>query len=564
MEYNFNHSAVEQVYDDFTYSKGDYTDVMDAGLKDLDSAVKSVKNRNDGFAVSDDIAALMAECNGHFGIAFNAATAAEREKWLPQLADVLVSAVELNPRNAESILQSALKLEQAYEGSDSGILLKVADKISFRYPEHLPAVLKTVDEHLQNYEQQPKKDAAVYKSFYKVYTNAVRKTRSAEMRDKASTTANDIFGQIELLKGNVTVEKLLQRVMKNPNEATIEAFEKDLNTLMAQNPQSVAEIQPNLKSIAQLEKPDTRAEVNGLMIDAFQHLPQAETPDALKERSTQFYSIVDEMLRREKDENARRTVAVTATYALKRAFTDENGALIFAEGQEKQAFNTLNRIADGNGGRFGLKEMLVKTAEKYRKSPEIAEMTRACMLKVLDADEKFQNPVEGERSPYEVEMLAHKRNRDNRARLDKQIYTLLNIPSKSLGVERDPSKPFYPSKADMRRVVNLLSQYRKIEYGVALSIFGKMDNEKFTNIDDKILDTVSNVTSRMQYKEEFIEKLTEMRTQMHAFGIREKKKNAANDKTAQIVSMKDGKDAGKPSGQTKFTIDFSDINHIEK
>ena len=534
MAHDFRNEKIEHVADDFTYNKGAYDEVMDAALGDMASALKEVKDRRDGFVVSDDVTALMEEHGEKFASALNEGSAAERKKWLPQLTEILVAAADANPRNASRLVESAAKIESGFKGADSGILLALAERVTFRYPEHSDMVVKAVDTHLQNYEKQPIKDAETYKAFYKVYTNAFRKTRSAEIRNKTSAMANDIFGRIEILKGNVSFDKLLQRVKENPtDEATTEAFERDLNVLMAHNPQQVAaDIKSNLKGISKLDSADARSEIFTVLLDAMAKNIKAETPETRAEKSGLMFSVFNDILRAEKDEDVKREIALSATDIAMRHLVDENGAVVLISGQEKPTLDALNRMADANGGRFGLKDVLAKTADKYRKFPEIAQAVKMAMLKTLDADEKFGNPVNEERSPLEIEMMAQKRNRDNKNRLDKQIYTLLNIPNKKLGVERDAGKTYYPTKSEMRRVVNLLSQYRKIDDYLPTCILGKMDTEKFTNIDDAILDTFTRATSRMQAGKEVADRLTAMRAQMHAKGIQDKK--------AQLVTMDRG------------------------
>lgn len=560
MEHDFINAEVERVYDDFEHRKADYDDIMPDALQDLDTAIKSVKNRRDGFAVSDDIAALFKENAPKFALALNSASAAKKAEWMPKLADVLVAAVDLNPRNSESIVRSALELENAYEGADTGILLKVADRVSFRYPEYLPAVLNATDKHLQKYEAAEHQTANGYKAFYKVYTNANRRTRSQELRDRASASANAIFGRIEMAKGNVTFEKLLQRVKDNPeNEAVLEAFEKDVNAIAAQNPQKTAEdIQANIKGISKMDNPDTRQEVYSVIVDVLQGKIKADTPEEKAAKSATFFAAADAILRAEKSESVRRVITLSVVDAAQRSITDENKALIIAEGKEEQAFSVLGRMADANGGNFGLKDLLVATAEKYKENPEATAKIKEAMLRTLDADEKFgNNPTDETKiSPLEQDMAEQKRQRDNKNRIDARILTLLNIPSKKLGVERKENKPFYPTKSEMRKAVNLLSQYKEIDYTIILNVIGKMDKENFTNVDDEILDSFAKKTIKMQDQDKkyVTDELTGIRTKMHTKGI--------HDKKAKMVAMENTpKTSHKPA---QFHVPPSKGDSIEK
>lgn len=176
----------------------------------------------------------------------------------------------------------------------------------------------------------------------------------------------------------------------------------------------------------------------------------------------------------------------------------------------------------------GYKSKLEKMAKQNSDSPENMKEIEKNMMSVLDMEEiiGLSALADKNRTHFEEKMLGKRRKRDNKLRLDKQIYTFLNIPSKKLGVVRNPDKPFYPNKKDMTMVTNLLSQYSKIEYDLILAVMGRLDTEKFTNVDDKILDKINSVTPRMEYGEEIAEKLTGIRTQLHSKGLQAKKESA--------------------------------------
>ncbi|MBR1825713.1 MAG: hypothetical protein IJ770_03910 [Alphaproteobacteria bacterium] len=554
MNNEFGNSKIEQVYDDFVHSKGNYDDLMENALKDMGDAVRGVKNRRDGFSVSDDIAALMEEHGDKFGKALSSASAADREKWAPQLAEILTAATDMNPDNTESIIKSAFELEKAYHGADSGVLLNVAEKATFRHPEHLEEIVAVTDKHLQNYDAQSDKDASTYKAFYKVYTNAVRKTRKAEMREKASTVANDIFGKIEIVKGNVTVDKLLQRVKDNPaDETTQDAFERGLDMLLTTKPKEGAkDVLNNLKAITKIENPEDRAFVYTVVMTSLER--HVDGDDA---KASAVFKALDTMMQAEKDPEVRKSAVVSAMGSIQHGMVDETGALtVIAGGKEKETFRTLKRMAESYGNYAGFKDLLANTAEKYQKSPAVTEELKAAMMKALDYEER--NNVETDdssRSQFEKDVLAQKRVRDNKIRLDTQIYALLNIPHKTNKYTRDPSKPQMPVKSDMRKVVNLLSQYRKIDDDyLVTAIFSKMDKEKFTNVDDAILDSFERAAPRIKGSDEIKAKLTAMRAKMHTQGIQAKK--------AQEMPKWHEKSETKPNQRISFSVkDLPDTSY---
>lgn len=545
MSSDFNNSEIEQVYDDFAHHKGDYDDLMVDALKDINSV--NINNDRDEAAFSDDITALMKEHGAKFGKALATASAANRAEWAPKLAKILKTAMDMNPDNTASLVNSAYEMEKAY-GGDVGILSDVAERATFRYKEHMKEVMAIVDKHMQDYDAGVDKNEAAYKAFYKVYTNAFRRTGSA----KYSKAANEITDKIEMLKGNITTEKLIQRVKNNPSdEAVLESFEKNLKLLLSNNPEAgVADITGKLKDISKIEDAAAREEVYTIIIDAIDGNVKAGPA----EKSGILFSAFDYILKTEKDEDIRKSVTVSAVGFLQ-GVTDENGALIIADGAEKQTLRALKKMADSYGNYVGLKDLVAKTAEKYQKWPEIHDELKATMLKALDYEER--NGVETDmdsRSAFEKEMLWFKKNRDNKTRLDTQIYALLNIPHKTNGYQKDPNKPYYPSKSDMRKVSNLLSQYKTIDYTVILAIEGKIDQENFTNIDDAILGNLSARTDRMAKEDgvKFEEKLTSIRAQMHLRGIQQKKEKEAN-------APKQWRESAEPKPDKKISFSIKDL-----
>lgn len=202
-----------------------------------------------------------------------------------------------------------------------------------------------------------------------------------------------------------------------------------------------------------------------------------------------------------------------------------------------------------------LKKMLENSLKEARKSPEDLALVEHGMFKIFEIEKAvgLSEKADLNRTPFEKEMLGKKKKLDNKERLDKQILTLLNIPSKKLDVKRDPSKPFYPTKKEMSAVANLLTQYSKIDYGIATNIIGKIDKEKFSNIDDKIIDKIKEATPRIQYGTEITETLTSIRSQMHSSGVQTKKE------ATKTVDMKKSKEDTAKAPTNRIVFNIKDI-----
>lgn len=527
MNNDIENSKIEQVYDDFAHHKGEYDEVMEDAINDVSGAIKSIKNRREGYAISDDIAALMEDHGAKFGEALNTAAEKDKTKWVPQLAEILTAAIDANPDNTEILVKSALEMEKAYNGADAGVLLNVAEKAAFRHPEKIGEVLPVVDEHLQSYEAQNQKDAATYKAFYKVYTTAVRKTRNQQISQEASAAANEIFGKIEVLKGNVSVEKLLALVKANPgDEATLDTFEQKLNMLMAANPKAGAEdIVNNLKGVSKIEDETTRDDIYNIAVDVLGKHIKANTPEEAKNKSGLLFSAFDAMLKAEKNSEVRKNITVSAVNALsymaaKHLPAGENAALIIDDDKKQETFRSLKRMAESYGHYVGFRDLLAGTAAKYGESAEIVDEMKNCMLKALVCEDRNGGiDTSREMSPLEKEVLVVKKEQD----LEAQIFALLNVPHKSNKYQKDPQKPDMPSKDTMREVADLLGQYKNIEYKVTLEVLGKIDKEKFSNVDDAIIDKLEKNIEKMQYGKDVADELTGIRTQMHKSGIQQKK-----------------------------------------
>lgn len=202
-----------------------------------------------------------------------------------------------------------------------------------------------------------------------------------------------------------------------------------------------------------------------------------------------------------------------------------------------------------------LKKMLENSLKEARKSPEDLALVEHGMFKIFEIEKAVGLSAKADlnRTPFEKEMLAKKKKLDNKERLDKQILTLLNIPSKRLGIERDPSKPFFPTKKEMTAVANLLTQYSKIDFGLATNIMGKIDKENFTNIDDKIIDKINAVAPRIQYGTDIMENLTSIRSKMHNSCVQSKKEDS------KVVEMNNKKEDAAKAPTNRIIFNIKDI-----
>ncbi|MBR6356047.1 MAG: hypothetical protein IKR92_04240 [Alphaproteobacteria bacterium] len=567
MNDEFNFAEVTTIADDFAARKEQYDALMEDAVKDLTNAIKNVKSGRDASALSDDIAGLMEEHGEKFGKALGSANKAEREKWAPELAGILTKAIDMEPENIESIVRGAYQIEKAYEGADSGVFASVVDKAMFRHRSYAGKIMAVVDESFQDYEAQPRQDAATYRTFGKIYGSAFGKTGNKAYADKA----NDILEKTELVKGNITVEKLLKQLQENPGDETAQdAFEKKLGMVMAANPTAATEdILENLRDMTKIENNEDREFVYTAVIGVLSGKLKADSLEEKEKKSSVLFSAFDMFLKKEKNPEIRKSTTVSAMAAIQRDLVDDKGGLIIDDISEIETFRSLKKMADCYGDYDGFKDMIVNTAAKYRKSKEKTKDLRECMMKIFDYVLKPLEKAEGkpyvldsrECSDFENSVFKERRERN----LDAQIYTILNIPSKELGVERDPNKTFYPSKEEMQKVVNLLSQHSSIKYNVALAIAGKIDKEKFTNIDDAILKKLSDRAQERMESGDFKmfedEHLTPIRTAFHKHGIQQKKQQDGNapkqwhEKTA------------KKEPEPKKTISFSvkDLpNSIEK
>lgn len=566
MSDEFNFAEVGTVADDFAARKEQYDVLMEDAVKDLTNAIKNVKSGRDASALSDDITGLMEEHGEKFGMALGSADKADREKWVPELTGILTKAMDMEPENVENIIRGAYQIEKAYEGADSGIFASVADKAMFRHRSYTSKIMAVVDESLQDYETQPHQDAATYRTFGKIYGSAFAKTGNKAYAEKA----NDILEKTELVKGNVTIEKLLKRLQENPSdEATQDKFEKNLELLLTAKPKAATEdILNNLKNVAKIGDSAVRDDVYCIMVSALNKHIKVNTPEEVQQKSGILFTAIDTIMKSEKDADMRKNVTVLAVNALsymaiKDMPANESGALVIDSGKKQETFRALKKMADSYGNYVGLKDLIVNTASRYRKSPEITDELKSCMLRVLSYEEKNGITVE-ERSDFENGVLKQKKEQENKLRLDTAIYKLLNVPHKTNGYTKDAKKPAVPSKEDMHKVANLLCQYKIVEYPVFDEVINKIDKEKFSNVDDEILNKLEMNIGKMRCAEmiisEEMQRVTAIRTGLHKNSIQQKKEldNAPkqwHEKTAKK----------EPQPQKRISVSVKDLpDSLEK
>lgn len=546
MNNEFSYAEVNTVDDDFAGHKGQYDALMEDAIKDLSAAMKKVKGHREASNYSDDIAELMERHGAKFGKALGSATKEERKEWTPQLAEILAKAIDMEPQNTESIIQSAYQLEKACEGMESGVFSGVLEKTLLRHGGQIKEIMATVDDCMKDYDAQSQKDASTYRAFGKIYSRAFAKTSNKAYADKA----NAIMEKTEVLKGNLRVEKMLETLRENPaNEAVQDEFERKFELLMTENSKAGAEdVLENLRNITKIENAEDREFVYGVVIDVMGRKIKADTAEEKERKSSVMFSTFDMFLKHEKNPELRKFTTACAVMAIKNGLLDDKGGLIIDDISEIETFRSLKRMADSYGNYVGFKDLLADTAAKYGKSKDKTEELRGCMLKVLDFEERNGISVDpASRSDFERSVMKDKKERDNKTRLDTEIFKLLNVPHKTNGFTKDPKKPAVPSKEDMLKIANLLFQYKAIEYSVSYEILNKMDKKNFSNVDDAILDKLEKNIDKMQYGEDVSKELVSVRTQMHTRNIKEKK----------VTQWHEEKAEKKPPLDPKKRISFS-------
>ena len=546
MNNEFSYAEVNTVDDDFAGHKGQYDSLMEDAIKDLSAAMKKVKGHREASNYSDDIAELMERHGAKFGKALGSATKEERKEWTPQLAEILAKAIDMEPQNTESIIQSAYQLEKACEGMESGVFSGVLEKTLLRHGGQIKEIMATVDDCMKDYDAQSQKDASTYRAFGKIYSRAFAKTSNKAYADKA----NAIMEKTEVLKGNLRVEKMLETLRENPaNEAVQDEFERKFELLMTENPKAGAEdVLENLRNITKIENAEDREFVYGVVIDVMGRKIKADTAEEKERKSSVMFSTFDMFLKHEKNPELRKFTTACAVMAIKNGLLDDKGGLIIDDISEIETFRSLKRMADSYGNYVGFKDLLADTAAKYGKSKDKTEELRGCMLKVLDFEERNGISVDpASRSDFERSVMKDKKERDNKTRLDTEIFKLLNVPHKTNGFTKDPKKPAVPSREDMLKIANLLFQYKAIEYSVSYEILNKMDKKNFSNVDDAILDKLEKNIDKMQYGEDVSKELVSVRTQMHTRNIKEKK----------VTQWHEEKAEKKPPLDPKKRISFS-------
>jgi tetratricopeptide (TPR) repeat protein len=568
MAYNFNNSKIEQVYEDFANRSKDFESYMDLAFEDIGAAFDEAKDKNEKAKISDDVTYLMSACNDKFANALLYG-GEYQEAWAKKFAATLEKAADANPNNIPSILDSAYKLEQTAEFFDYGILNALAKHVIVAHPKYAEKAMETVDKHFAYYDKEAiEPEIKTYKDFYDVYTTAYRKPRSRQMADKAIATANEVYSKMEFIKGGMQLEKSIENIKANPeDEKALQNFEKDLQFAMRVNPEkAIANVVDNLKEIAAVGNADTRNEIYCLVSDAIEKNIPAEFEGAKKVKSDLAFSFIGKAMKTEKDPAVHYDLGTSALGLLQAVATDENGALIMADGKEPQAFGALSKLADTCGHRSELLQILSDTAEKYKDTPDTLQKVKEITIRALDsADDRGVKMKDYEEPDFIKEMRPLQRSiRAVRLR-DKEICELLNLEyaGKYARFKFDPSKPLKASKESLLKAANLLGQYKSIDPTLVSLVMNKMDTKGFTNVDDKLLDTFAKVTDRLKTeKPEVSQKyegiVTEARKQLHTHKLSQKKVNP----DAKPPRFEEKREKTAPeNGVKKFTIKFdkSDI-----
>lgn len=483
---------------------------------------------------SDDVINLVAEHAEKFVSAMADGSIKNEE-----LAEKMMTAIEHNPKNIQSVLNSAMKVEKAAANGNTGLLTALADKVisKFKYKHsnseairQTKVVLATLNKYIENYNKTANPDVATYEKIHKIYDKAYPIVPSIlPVSEKLSERITLLKSGYDRSKGNF--EKVIESFKNDPKEGEhADMFEQELKFAVKKDPQkAVATVMDSIKSVAQIANDGVRGEVYGIILkEAFEGIP-ADNDAAINARSAQIMTYINKAMKAEKNPEIKERLAVCAMYTLHNAATDENGGLMLAEGQENQAFGALEKLAETAGHRTEIKEILAATADKYRGQEEIESRVKDTMKKALAAEDssKKEMAVDYEKTMFEKRMNNVYRQEKNVRRLNTEICALLNINYKDSDYQVDVNKVGLPSKKEMEKAINKLSEYSQIGGYLPDLIIGKMDTEKFSNIDDKMLDKFINVAGRIKSEEnrgKIVSRLNDVRKDMHAMNVRKKNK----------------------------------------
>ncbi len=525
MAYTFNSFRMAKVNKEFNPKTA--LSVMGAVLDDALTDEEKIQ-------ASDDVTNLVAERAEKFVSAMADGSIKNEE-----LAEKLATAIEHNPKNIQAVLNSAMKVEKAAANGDTGLLIALADKVisKFKYKHsnseairRTKIVLATLNKYVENYNRTANPEVATYEKIHKIYDKAYPIVPSIlPVSEKLSERIALLKSGYDRSKGNF--EMVVESFKNDPKEGEhADMFEQELKFAVKNDPQkAVATVMDNIKSVAQIANEGVRGEIYGIILkEAFEGIP-ADNDAAIKARSAQIMTYINKAMKAEKNPEIKERLAVCAMYTLHNAATDENGGLMFAEGQENQAFGALEKLAETAGHRTEIKEILAATADRYRGQEDIESRVKDTMKKALASEDgsKKEMAVDYEKTMFEKRMNNVYRQEKNVRRLNTEICALLNINYTDSDYKVDVNKVGLPSKKEMEKAINKLSEYSQISGYLPDLIIGKMDTEKFSNIDDKMLDKFLNVCTRIKSEEnrgKIVSKLNDVRKDMHAMNVRKKNK----------------------------------------
>lgn len=554
---------MQQVNDDFSGGVKDLEETM----KDLKTAFDAAKSADKKAIFFDEFKQIVKNYPAQIAAGLDFAPAPRANKWAHSFAELMSEAVEFNPQNAQEMFTGALKIEQNSANHNNGILLQMADKIVSKYAKQknknikqnneaikqTKIVLTALMEHWKDYGKSGQLDAATCKKFYEICTQAYPIVPSI------LPVANEIHTETEFLEGGYKLGKDIQIISQKPDdEAAKETFANHFKSALNHNPQeAVADLVSNIKSISRIDNTEAREDIYCAICDAMQKDFPAEIA-----KSDMAFTVVGKIMKAEKDDEVRKNFALSAVELIQKVATDENGALAMEAGREMQAFGALEKLADACGHRGELLQLLSNSAEKYKDTPEILQKVKDVTIRALDsADDSGQKMIGYQEPDFIKEMRPVQKELRAIKMHDKEICELLNL--EYAGHKFDPSKPLKPNKETLSKAINILGQYKSIDPLLFSWTLNKADTKEFTNIDDKMLDTLSKVVDRIKVREpeerkKYANMVTETRKMVHAHILEQKKADAnADAKPPHFVEKRENK-TEKP----KFVIKFSkdDIN----
>jgi len=524
MAYTFNSFRMAKINREFDPKSA--MDVMDAVLDDTLTDEEKIK-------ASDDVTNLVEAHAEQFASAMTDGSIKTEE-----LAERMATTIEYNSKNIQSVLNSAMKIEKTAENWNTGLLTALADKVisKFKYKHsngeairQTKVVLATLNKYLENYNKTANPDVATYEKIHKIYDKAYPIVPSI------LAVSSKLGEQIALMKNGYdrsegNFEKVVETFQNDTKEGEhADIFEQELKFAVKKDPQKAAEtIMGSIKSVAQIANDAVRGDIYGFIMEAMESIPAKDEAE-VKVKSAKIMSYINKAMKAEKNPDVKEQLAVAAMYTLHNALTDENGGLIFADGQENQAFGALDKLAEVAGHRTEIKEILAATADKYRGQEDIESRVKDTMKKALAFEDKSKKEmaVEHEKTMFEKRMRNVYRQDKTTRRLNTEICALLNLSYPDSDYKFDINKFTLPSKKEMEKAINKLSEYSQISGYLPDLIIGKMDTKKFSNVDDVMLDKFEKATGRIkseENREKVVSKLMDVRKDMHAMNIRKKNK----------------------------------------